>query len=215
MSNEQEDSKDADFRSVVRSAWVETKMERDRTIVTISVGAIGLLVTLLTTVGIKTPWTAWLYMGALAGFALAATCSIIIFDRNSAYLEKVLQGSTSKSKLLGSLDRIMLLFFGLGVILTILIGVTAAGSSLRQGVPMKELVNNKQDASTLSQETFGKSLNGIVNLKDQAISTTLPEKEVRSLNGIPILNLPVVPTQGTDTVSTPEQSQAQDIGKKG
>ena len=30
MSGEQDDSKDDSFRSVVRSAWVETKMERDR-----------------------------------------------------------------------------------------------------------------------------------------------------------------------------------------
>ncbi len=77
------DAKDVAFYSAVVSAWVETKMERDRTIVTLSAGAIGLLVTLLTTVGVKAPFTLWLYAGALVGFGVAAICTIVIFHRVS------------------------------------------------------------------------------------------------------------------------------------
>jgi hypothetical protein len=133
MSNgvEQSDPKDVAFYSAVVSGWIETKMERDRTIVTLSAGAIGLLVTVLATVGVKTPFTVWLYAGALVGFGVAGICTIVIFHRNATYLEKVVQGTTSKSTMLGWLDRVTLIFFGLGIILTILIGATAAWISLR------------------------------------------------------------------------------------
>jgi hypothetical protein len=129
------DPKDVAFYSAVVSAWIETKMERDKTIVTLSAAAIGLLVTLLTTGGGTTPFALWLYAGAFLGFSVAAVCSIVIFDRNSVFLEKVVKGTTSNSKTLSRLDRITLTFFALGVIFTILIGATAA---LRLGVPMKE-----------------------------------------------------------------------------
>jgi len=125
-----DDPKSVAYYSAIVGAWIETKMERDRTIVTLSASAIGLLVTLLTAVGVKTVFTLWLYAGALVGFGVAAISTIIIFHRNATYLEKVVQGTTSKSKMLGWLDRITLIFFGLGVILTILIGVTAARNSL-------------------------------------------------------------------------------------
>ncbi len=39
--------------SVMLSAWVQTKMERDKTLVTLSSAAIGLLITLITTVGVN------------------------------------------------------------------------------------------------------------------------------------------------------------------
>jgi hypothetical protein len=168
------DPKDVAFYSAVVSAWIETKMERDKTIVTLSAGAIGLLVTLLTTVGVKTPWAIWLYAGAFAGFGVAAICTIVIFHRNATYLEKVVQGTMSESTRLGWLDRITLTFFGLGIIFTILIGATG----LLSGVPMKEQIPKSQS----SKDTLAKSLNGIQNLKPQL--PAMPVADPRSLNGI-------------------------------
>src|SRR5207249_3464107 len=150
------------FYSAVVSAWIDTKMERDKTIVTLSAGAIGLLVTLLTTVGAKTPWAIALYAGAFVSFGAATVCTIVIFHRNSDYLERVVQGSESKSKLLGWLDRLSLIFFGLGVIFAILIGA----NRLSSGVSMKEQAKIQPDTTATSDSSKEiKSFNGIQNLK--------------------------------------------------
>ena len=70
------------------------------------------------------------YTGLL-GFGVAVICSIVIFHRNASYLEEVVQGTASKSKMLGWLDRVTLISFGVGIIFTVLIGATAAWNSLR------------------------------------------------------------------------------------
>ena len=129
------DGKDVAYFSALVTAWIETKMERDKTIVTLSAGAIGLLVTLLTTVGVKTPWMLLLYTGAVGGFAVAAGYSIVIFDSNSVHIEEVIKGGTEDNKTLRRLDKRTLTFFTLGVIFTVLIGVTAAVTSLHHGAP--------------------------------------------------------------------------------
>ena len=43
------EGKNIAFYSTLLSAWIQTKMERDKTLVTLSAAAIGLLVTILTT----------------------------------------------------------------------------------------------------------------------------------------------------------------------
>lgn len=39
------------YLSAVINGWIETRMERDRTLLALSTGGVGLLVTLVTTVG--------------------------------------------------------------------------------------------------------------------------------------------------------------------
>lgn len=54
--------------SILLSTWIETKMERDKTLVTLSAAAIGLLVTILTTVGVKSLWEIPLFAFAVTSF---------------------------------------------------------------------------------------------------------------------------------------------------
>src|SRR5207249_1172528 len=111
-----DDPRDVAYYAALVSAWVETKMERDKTIVTLSAGAIGLLVTLLTVVGVQTPYILWFYIIAFLGFGAAAVGSILIFDGNSVFLEQVVKGNTSDSKTLKRLDGFTLFCFVLGII---------------------------------------------------------------------------------------------------
>ncbi len=42
--------------SILLNAWINIEMKRDKILVTLSVAAIGLLVTILTTVGVENTW---------------------------------------------------------------------------------------------------------------------------------------------------------------
>lgn len=57
MSEQKPDSieqqKDVAYYSALVSAWIQTKMERDKTLASLSAGGIGLLVTILSTVGVQ------------------------------------------------------------------------------------------------------------------------------------------------------------------
>ncbi|MDA8663964.1 hypothetical protein N9L66_03280 [Porticoccaceae bacterium] len=46
------EGKNVAYYSTMLSAWIETKMERDKTLVTLSAAGIGLLVTILTVIGV-------------------------------------------------------------------------------------------------------------------------------------------------------------------
>ena len=114
------------FYSATVQAWIDTKMERDRTLVGLSTGGIGLLVTFLTTLHITIPAPLlWFGLG-LGGFSASLVGALWIFSANAHHIEQVNKGHVAPSKLLSFLDVAMLLGFVLGVAATIAIGVLAA-----------------------------------------------------------------------------------------
>lgn len=60
------EGKNIAYYSVLVNAWIQTRMERDKTLVTLSAAAVGLLVTLLTTVGINKEWIILLYLARVS-----------------------------------------------------------------------------------------------------------------------------------------------------
>ena len=78
------------FYAALVEAWVATRMEKDRTLLTLAAGGIGLLVTLLTTVAPTNAWQLGFY--AAGGFSFLATVilAIKIFDSNSDHVEGVI-----------------------------------------------------------------------------------------------------------------------------
>jgi hypothetical protein len=74
------------FYSAVVTAWVETRMERDRSVFTLAAAGIGLLVTVLTTVGVPARWLLGLYAAAGAFFLATCVLCLWIFDANATHL---------------------------------------------------------------------------------------------------------------------------------
>src|SRR5258708_3002963 len=85
------DPKDVAFYSATVNAWIQTRMEKDKTLLTLSSAAIGLLATLASTVGPSTLWQFWIYVVAGGCFVVTAVTSIVVFDRNSTHLEAVIR----------------------------------------------------------------------------------------------------------------------------
>jgi hypothetical protein len=150
--------------SVLLSGWIETRMERDRTLVALSAAAIGLLVTILTTVGVKTTWMVALYIGAFTGFLLTIVCSIHIYQKNSEKLEHEIRGIGDpgyKAIDLKPFDRLSFVAFLVGVVFAISIGITSAIFA-RSPHTDAEMTADKKSSTTPADST--KSLEGIEKL---------------------------------------------------
>ena len=115
--------KDTAFYSAAVQGWIMSKMERDKNILILSVLSIGYLLD-------KNPGNSFLYTCAISLLFISSISCIIIFGENARYLSKVVQitGSNNVSdKLLGWLDRFLLLSFFSGILITILIGLGYLG----------------------------------------------------------------------------------------
>lgn len=102
------------------AAWYQTKLERDKSVLTISAGAIGLMITLSCSfLNDKTfSWAGFiLFLISTIFFAITIVCSIIIFNKNADYIEHVLKDETPHS--MGLYDWFSWIFFILGVVVAI------------------------------------------------------------------------------------------------
>lgn len=112
----------ADLRSAARNAWFETSMEYDRSLLTLSAGAIGLLVTLASTVGVK---SRPLFALALVAFGLCILSVLLVFNGNREYLGRIIMaGEKSRDQQLDRLDRMAAGAFLAGVVLSALLGMS-------------------------------------------------------------------------------------------
>lgn len=111
------------FYSCALSAWLSTRMERDKSILALSSGAIGLLITLLINFGTKGIWQNISYLGAFASFLACIIISLLVFNRNATYLERVIKEGAKRDKCLRVFDRIIFDAFISGVIFAIFIAI--------------------------------------------------------------------------------------------
>ena len=132
------DAKVVAFYSSVVQAWITTRMERNRALLNLSAGGIGLLATLLTTRGPLSEVQFWLYLAAAISFAGAIIFALLVFDRNSPYLRDVSQGKPPKGRWLTMFDRCLFSFFMLGVLLTGALGVLSGYNRIREDSKMTQ-----------------------------------------------------------------------------
>jgi len=151
--------------SVMLAAWMQTKMEYDKTLVTLSFGGIALLVTIINLTG---PWSVWsilLFIGAFGGFLLTIGCALVIYERNAAHIESEIRGEHKDFKL-KLLDKFLKYSFLCGIVCAILAATLSIWS--------KQMVEPNKKATTA--QNLNESFQGIETLK--------PTDEVKSLSGI-------------------------------
>lgn len=163
-------AKDLAFYSAMVEAWVATRMEKDRTLLALAAGGIGLLVTLLTTVGPTSTGQLWLY--ALGGLSFLATVllAIRIFDKNSDYLERVVTtGDRGRDPSLDKLDAGMFGSFILGVGVTCVVAAWTGYAKLQEENSM-----GKQYETKIVTPGETKSLSGVGNLAPAPAPSAVP-----------------------------------------
>ena len=119
-------AKEVEYYSQAVSAWFATRLEADRSLLAISAGAIGLFLTLLSAFHIPNVVVAILFILALLSFLLVIVVVLIIFRKNADYLQKVLTEGAGRDPLLGFLDVVAAWSFGIGVVLSVIIGMYVA-----------------------------------------------------------------------------------------
>jgi len=151
------------FYTQVVGAWIETRMERDRAILTLSSAAIGLLVTILTTMSLPAPWLIYAYAIASGGFFVACLTCVSVFSRNARHLEEIAQERSGIGEGLKRHDFVSAVSFGIGVIAFIVIGVSSAYYKIysQEGSAVPK-VEHKTGGQYSSEGT--KSLSGIEKL---------------------------------------------------
>ena len=118
-----EQQKNVAYYSALVNAWIQTKIEHDKTLISLSVGGIGLLVAILSAVGVKHSWEILLYVAALLSFIITTALCIYIFDRNSKHIEEVLNKKGSRDYVLKRLDKVSLTCFVAAVSFSMAIGI--------------------------------------------------------------------------------------------
>jgi hypothetical protein len=173
--------KDIQHYSASVTAWFDSALEHDKSLLTLAAGGIGLLLTLLTTVGVSSCVALVLYALAIAAFLTTIVCVLFIFKRNKTHIEEVIHGARiGGDRVLTILDVVASISFGFGALLAAVIGVVSATSSFtnrsiemsnKERIDILESMNNLTRLQ-VSAPTEIKSFSGASRLRiDQPIST--------------------------------------------
>lgn len=170
LNKEEYEAKERAFYSAMLGAWLSTKLERDKQLLGLSVTAIGLLVTLLRTVGASSFSQTILFGIALFAFLITVISTVYILDKNATHIEKMLSNSEVESTALIVLDKVGGFSFVIGMVLIVIIGMHSAVINLsKQGVNMSQ----ERSSNTNSQSvTNNDSWNGVARLRPQPPSSS-------------------------------------------
>ena len=151
------------------NAWLTTRMELDKHLLSLSSFAIGLLVTLATTTGFDTCYSQ--ILGLISGLAFFATTFFVldIFKSNSNLIISDVTGNVEDTKThrqrLTGLDLKASLFFKLGVIFLIMTAVAVVVANKNKELEMTEKESQKQQQPSQDRERAQNSWDKISELK--------------------------------------------------
>lgn len=193
------DEKEVEFYAAKANAWFNTKLEYDKSLLVLSAGAIGLLITLLTTVGVNSFALLLVFFASIISFVVCLITVLAIFSRNAKHLEDLIAGKRTDDPILGFLDSLSIFTFILGIILASIIGLATAMND----VISKEATMSDKKESNLA---IG-SVNGARNIAPQGM-------EKRSFNGAQNVAPPKLnsSTSNSSGNSLSGQSQSTDSG---
>lgn len=181
------EAKEVEFYAAAVAAWYGTSLEHDKSVFVLSAGGIGLLITLLTTVGVSSARLLALYIAGILCFLVSLCVLLAIFRRNRIHIEQVLAGTApSSDPWLKGLDLASIFAFGAGVIFTAVVGISSAANSLtdkKEKTMANEAKTNPPKRSTVGDSfnklqnlrpgtDYGKSFNGLGNLQPQPAAST-------------------------------------------
>jgi len=169
-SDPTESQKDVEFYAAAVTAWLNTSLEHDKSVLALSAGGIGLLITLLTTVGLSNVVLLVLYVAAILAFLSSLIAVLAVFRRNRTHIEQVFLGNRAPDPVLTMLDQISVAAFGIGAILTAVIGISTAVVSYST----KEKTMATENKQVPTGEAQNRSFNGLGNLQNQTTGNAPP-----------------------------------------
>lgn len=118
--------KEVEFYAAGAAAWYNTSLEHDKSLLTLSMASVGLLITPLTMDGIDSIWRLVLHLLTMLSFITCLSSILLIFKKNEDRIIAILNKDTpSPDPLLTKLDKIAIYAFAAGIIFSAAIGVLA------------------------------------------------------------------------------------------
>lgn len=152
-----------EYFNVVLTAYFTSSFERDKSLLALSAGGIGLLITLLTAVGASDVAILILYIVALLSFLVCLGMVLAIFQQNSAYIRKAVADPTiTPDPILTVLDQIAIFAFATGALFTTVIGVSTAVVSYLEKDKRVSTINSK---AIPSSGKVDRSVNGFADMR--------------------------------------------------
>lgn len=164
-SNSVEDQKEVEFYSAGLNAWINTRFEADKSILSLSAGGVGLLATFITTSdNIKSECSLFLYALSLVFFVIVIALILKIFRLNADYLEMAIKDKNDDQdkknrieKQLERLDLVSYYMFGFAVLFSSFFGFSLVLNSYKIN---NNYMGEKNPKKTVSGMAFD-SLSGL------------------------------------------------------
>lgn len=153
------------YYSALINGWINTRMEADKSILTFSLSAVGLLFTILAAIKIEGTLIYLLFLFAIFCFLLCAVTTIKVFDKNSDLLQSIANDTDveKNDKVLKKLDLLKNILFFVGLGLTFLLSIILVIQKT------SEVEMAKKGSSNTVKKTVNitnkKSLQGFQNMK--------------------------------------------------
>lgn len=128
LANEVLKGKAVEYYAAAINAWFNTSLEFDKSMFALSGGGIALLVSLLQQV--KTLPLLLLFIAAIVCFIVTTGLLLAVFQKNKPYAMRLAHDEHADSSLLDALDVTAKIFFGLAIMLTVILGVVIAVGNL-------------------------------------------------------------------------------------
>jgi uncharacterized Tic20 family protein len=115
------DQEEIDFRKLLRETWINTSIERDKTIVTISSAGLGLIVAFLDKLHDANCLVHLIILFGLLGFLASIIGGVWCFHYNRQVVESVLDGKEEPK--FSAPDNLLLSGFFIGIFSIVIIGI--------------------------------------------------------------------------------------------
>jgi hypothetical protein len=214
QSNERQDalndSKRVEFYSQGVAAWFNSALEHDKSLLTLSVAGIGVLVSLMQTV-IDSLCLLLLYASAILAFMVCLVSVLMIFKRNKKHILDVFNGQTADDPVLSLLDSSASFSFFLAMLLSALLGISSAITTYDE--KGKKMANESIKKPTQSVAAYD-SVNGLAKLVLSSESFNQMASMKKSLQDMAQLRGQAPAQSQTSQTTTTSQAQSAPMQNK-
>jgi hypothetical protein len=176
LSQDEYKDKDKIFYTSTLNTWYTIRLEKDKQLLTLSVTALGVLITLLRTVGITRNSQAIFF--SMSGVCFCSTIILILcsLEKSSIYLKQLLTNLPTNENTIIILDRFANTFFVFAMIAVLAIGADSMLNDLHQEKNMSQEQQKSQvqkmivDLGNLQKD----GMQGAASLKPQPPVTSHP-----------------------------------------
>ena len=132
-TNNEKSQKKVAYYSALVNAWIQTKMEVDKTLIIISSAGIGFLITIISKLDINNVTELIIYLSAFISFFIVIITCVEVFRKNAVYIKNIIDEKDDNHKRLDTYSFVAKLFFTLALIFILILGINIGVKQLKKG----------------------------------------------------------------------------------